>query len=111
MKATMTLRRASRVTAMSVTVDFKIIDTGDGTFGLEVASSGADLTQDVSQSMLTLTCRRPTLTAIWSPPPLRATINARDDLSVTNDYAFTISQGISDDTLIGAFDGQLAVFR
>ena len=77
--------------------DFKVIDTGDGTFGLEVASSGADYSGSIE---VDLTYEDADGTQLTST--LMGDINARDDLAV-DDYAFTISQGISDGTLIGAF--------
>ena len=81
--------------------DFKIIDTGDGTFGLEVASSGADYSGSIN---VDLTYEDSDGTQLTST--LTGDITARADLEITSDD-FTIPQGISDnteDTLIGSFE-------
>ena len=80
--------------------DFEVRHNGDGEFGLFVVNSGAPNLSGSQSISVDLTYTNADGDELTST--LTGGINMRSDLSV-DDYAFTIPQGISDDTLIGAF--------
>ena len=83
--------------------DFEIKETdNDNEFGLYVKNSGATPTGGSQRISVEATSTNDDGDEVTST--LRGTITSRTALSVTPPGPFTISQGISEDTLIGAFE-------